>query len=107
METEHTPDDDVLAPFEDEQAERRARAAADLARQLAEEQARVDHVAPRLERDYRVGGVPAIVLVRSDPLEGRSTTVWFTDAEWSLIRRRVLAEHDLQPLSDVDERLDQ
>ncbi|UDL16253.1 hypothetical protein SEA_KOZIE_57 [Microbacterium phage Kozie] len=100
QEIEHTPDDDVLEPFEEEQAARRAQAARDAARLAREEQLRADRVAPRIDRARRVGGAPALVLVRSDDLDARPVTVWFTDAEWSLIRRRVLAEHDLSPLEE-------
>lgn len=99
-EIERTPDDDVLEPFEEDQAERRAAAARERARLAEEERLRAERIAPRIERARRVGGAPALVLVRSDPIEGRSTTVWFTDEEWTLIRLRVLGEHGLIPLEE-------
>ncbi len=96
--TEHEMDDDVLAPFEEEQAAIREARERDRLRAFLEEKAREHHVAPRIETGRRTGGSRAIVLVRSDPPgDARSTTVWFSDAEWALIERRVLSSYGLQP----------
>lgn len=82
-------DDDVLAPFEEEHAERKRRAAEERARQ---EIAR--GTVPRIERQ---GKKSTVVLVRSVPNDddGHAVTVRFTPAEWATIKREILAEHDL------------
>jgi hypothetical protein len=87
---------DVLPPFLEEWAERARKAQEAVDAILAAAQSsRV----PRMEVGRRVGGARAFVLVRSDPPNARTTTVWFTDDEWALITQAVLASHGLQPIT--------
>lgn len=85
-------DDDVLSPFEKEQAERKRRA-------VEEANRRSEQVVPRIEQQ---GRKRTRVMVRSEPIDadGHSVTVRFTDAEWEVVRRTVLADHGLQPRGD-------
>lgn len=99
-EREHSAADDVLEPFISEWAERARKAQAAVDAILAQH---ASATVPRIEVGRRVGGARAFVLVRSDPPEARSTTVWFTDHEWALIQSAVLASHGLRATDTPEE----
>lgn len=99
-EREHGTADDVLEPFVTEWAERARKAQEAIDAILAQH---ASATVPRIESGRRVGGARAWVLVRSDPPEGRSTTVWFTDHEWALIQSAVLAAHGLRAIDTPEE----
>lgn len=99
MSDEHTPDDDVLEPFVTEWAERARRAKEAIDAILA---ANASTRVPRLEVGRRVGGAHAYVLVRNDPPDKRSTTVWFSDEEWALVSRAVLLSHGLKATNEQE-----